>query len=446
MSSELEDQRVKHRIFGKGVVETTRWGGAEALVRFGRFRIWIPTRGLRIIGKVERPVQLIKGPIRPSFSRDVIKARRMVEAFRYGIVPHEDIEDFTFGREGEISVFHKNLELLGEEGGRTLLFEGEYGSGKTHLIDFLYDIAVKNGLVVCKAELDVLEVSPSRPLKLYQALLSTLKWQGGGFKDFILEASRINMDHYQVFLSPLFERIRRGKADDLLWQWISGDRHPRMYLNQSGAYKLPVLLTHARAGNLYTYILSALGWLAGELGLKGLLILLDEVETAFRPWYDSLLGISFMKALALTAKNQEELTRIEGANIFDLFVSGVRKTPFIYKIPSRIYLVMASTPLWSRRYGEFKDIIDEAIYLTPLSKGRFREIFRILAGIYQVAYPETSLEKLGLLFLLVDRGDRDVRTFLKASIEAFDLVRHFPREDPGKLLNYGQEYKSERTS
>jgi hypothetical protein len=428
---------VEHRVFGKGVVEATRWGGAEAFVRFGEVKLWLPMWTLRVTKKVEKPGLSIAGPKKPPFTRDTIKARRMVEAFRYGIVPHEDIEDFTFGRDREIRIFDRNLDHFEEEGGRALLFEGEYGAGKTHLIDFLYDMGMKKNLAVCRAELDPLEVSPSKPLKLYHALVSTLKWNGGGFREFLLESSRTKLDPYQVFLSPLFERLRKRETDELLWHWISGDRQPRIYLNQTGAYRLPVLLTHARAGNLYTYILSALGWLAGELGLKGLLILLDELETGFRLLDESVLGISFVKALVLTAKNQEELIKIRGAKTFDLFMSRVRRTPFLYKIPSRIYLVMASTPLWSPRYEELKGIVDEVTDLTPLSEKHFRDMFRSLAGLYQVAYPETNMERLDLLFLLVGRADRDVRTFLKASIEAFDLVRHFPSENLMRLLTHG---------
>lgn len=430
---------VEHRIFGKGVVEAVRWGGAEALVRFGRVKIWVSTRTLRVTQKKpEKPVEFIKGPEKPPFSEDVIKARRMIEAFRYGIVPHQDIEDFTFGREDEISVFNKNLELVEEKGGRTLLIEGEYGSGKTHFLDYLYDVGKKKGLAVLKAELDPFEVTPARPLKLYEALTTSFQWEGGGLRDFLVEASNIELDQYHVFLSPLFRRIKTGKVNELLWQWISGERHPRIYLNQEGAYKLPVLLSHSKAGNLYTYILSALGWLSIKIGLKGLLLLLDEVETTFRLWFNWYMGESFMKALVLTAKNQPELTERDGASQFDLVESRVRKTPFIYKIPSRLFLVMASTPLWSASYGEFKALVDEVIYLSPLSRGHFSEMFRVLAGIYEVAYPKTNFKRLDLLFQLVERaGNHDVRTFIKASIEAFDLIRHYSKENPVSLLSYG---------
>ncbi len=441
MNTELTGQIVEHRIFGRGVIEDTRWGGSEALVRFGRVKLWVPMRLLRIIGKEvkTKPVSFIKGPKKPHFSSDVLKARRMIEAFRYGIVPHHDIEDFTFGREEEIKVFNKNLELLEKTGGRTLLIEGEYGSGKTHFLDYLYDIATKKDLVVAKAELDIFEVTPSRPLRLYQALTSTFTWKGGGFKEFLLEAANIELDEYHTFLTPLFDRIKRGNVNELLWQWISGERHPRIYLNQEGAYKLPVLLNHSCAGNLYTYILSAIGWLARKMGLRGFLILLDEVETTFRLWYNWYMGESFMKALVLVAKNEPEMTDLYTATEkYDLAASNVRKTPFLFKVPSGIFLVLASTPLSSTSYGEFKDLVDEVIYLTPLSRGHFSEMFRVLSGIYQVAYPQTDFSRLDLLFQLVERkGNYDVRTFIKASIEAFDLIRHYPKKNPLDLLKDG---------
>ena len=142
-----------------------------------------------------------------------------------------------------------------------------------------------------------------------------------------------------------------------------------------------------------------------------------------------------MRAMVLVAKNNPDLTDVNRAFLHNLVVSGVRRTPFIYKIPTGIYLVMASTPLWSATYSDFKEMADKVIYLSPLSRGHFSEMFRVLAGIYQVAYPETDFSRLDLLFQLVERkGSQDVRTFIKASIEAFDLIRHYKKENPISLL------------
>ncbi len=63
------------------------------------------------------------------------KSRRMVEAFRLGIVPYDCVSDFIFGRAEEIQIL---TDWLDQPDSNAMLTVGEYGTGKTHLLHYAY--------------------------------------------------------------------------------------------------------------------------------------------------------------------------------------------------------------------------------------------------------------------------------------------------------------------
>ncbi|MBN2537939.1 DUF2791 family P-loop domain-containing protein, partial [candidate division WOR-3 bacterium] len=136
---------VSHPVFGEGEVLDTRWGGTELLVRFQTgLRLWLPTRRVRMM---HHAVGELLGKGRSTVSAvDRVQACRMVEAFRLGIVPHQDVETFTFGREREVEVIKSALGRLEQGKGDVYLVEGEYGTGKTHILEYFLHRALAGGM------------------------------------------------------------------------------------------------------------------------------------------------------------------------------------------------------------------------------------------------------------------------------------------------------------
>ncbi|MCL6494081.1 MAG: hypothetical protein K6T54_04795 [Ignavibacterium sp.] len=98
--NEKNSKIVFHNIFGEGVVLETRWDGIESRVKFrSGLCLWLPTKWLKTLQIEEKEL-------------DIISSRRLVEAFRLGVVPHQDIESFTFGRAYEIDLFQKALDTI----------------------------------------------------------------------------------------------------------------------------------------------------------------------------------------------------------------------------------------------------------------------------------------------------------------------------------------------
>jgi chromosomal replication initiation ATPase DnaA len=126
---------VAHSVFGEGVVVATRWDGGEAQVKFrSGLCLWLPSRWLKSIAAHKTEL-------------DQISSKRLLEAFRMGVVPHQDIDSFTFGRAYEISALEQGLQELKKGQGDVYLIEGSYGSGKTHLLEYTRHLSLKRGLV-----------------------------------------------------------------------------------------------------------------------------------------------------------------------------------------------------------------------------------------------------------------------------------------------------------
>ena len=117
-------RQVSHAVFGEGTVLDTRWGGSELLVKFQTgLRLWLPARRVRLLRAAADDLLPVGRPSMRTFDR--VQACRMIEAFRLGIVPHQDVESFTFGRDKEVAVVESALRQLGAGRGDVFLVEGE---------------------------------------------------------------------------------------------------------------------------------------------------------------------------------------------------------------------------------------------------------------------------------------------------------------------------------
>ncbi|MEO0101119.1 MAG: BREX system ATP-binding domain-containing protein [candidate division WOR-3 bacterium] len=413
-----------HPVFGEGEVLAERFRGQEFLVKFRTgLKLWIRKERLFFFG-----------PLREE-KIDQISARRMTEAFRLGIVPRRDIEDFTFGREEEISQFKKAIEKLKKGTGDCLLIEGEYGSGKTHLLEYFYHIALKDGFLVSRVELDPREVSLARPKKVYREIIHNLRFlegeREGGFRDFLRRASGLDIkDH--IYFTPLLSSLKKLEEDGLKaevwWQWVEGESTKEYAIENKfyrikGSYKIPALYDFSTAVDFYCYLLSGISYMARELKFSGLVLLLDEAETVAHLWdtHSFLAGLSFLEGLIHTSLNLPEWKKITPNHLHN----GMRPTPYIYK-NSYLLLTIAMTPLPDGSISNrIRQIIKKSIPLSPLSERACQECFYHLVNLYLAAYPEFTLSPLKereILFSALQR--KNLRDFIKFTVDYLDIERH----------------------
>ena len=90
-------------------------------------------------------------------SVDSLHAALTLEAMRLGVVPPSDLEQSTVGRDVEIDVVRRDLEQATVSGARRA-FLGDYGLGKSHMLELIEQIALKHNFLVSKVTLDHAEL------------------------------------------------------------------------------------------------------------------------------------------------------------------------------------------------------------------------------------------------------------------------------------------------
>lgn len=444
-------ETVTHPFFGKGKVLQQRWKEQELLVHFDLgITVWVPKRRLSIDSEYQISPAVMEAPPRIG---DYEK-REMLEAFKLGIVPHKEVLDFTYGREREIETIEKALVSSERRGGGCVIVEGEYGSGKTHFLDYIYLSALHKGFAVCKVEMDPFDVTPYRPRRVYKELIDSFLSREGGFRDLVRRSVKEGLFKDNRFFSHLEE------PDEVVWDWIEGETVPRNRLSKKKTTRaLPLLPSFSTAADNYCYILSSLGWAQRKLGGKGLVVLIDEAESLFHLWWRTIAiekGINLIRGLALTSLNR--LPDSLGGNIFKdkeigvvvEEIDGLRvihrgisscMTPYIYRKPSGIFLVLAFTPTSASIYeSDILQLLEEGVEFLSLGKitqSAYEEMFYKLLKIYRSSFPgiDISAGKVEEIKKSLTRfKEMGVRKFLRATVDALDLIRHYPDIEPERLL------------
>jgi hypothetical protein len=423
-------------VFGEGEMLDTRWHGTELLVHFrSGLRLWLPTQRVRLLTNIG---DIAPGEAQPAFVEiDTIQARRMIEAFRLGIVPHQDVESFTFGREKPIAVLDGALANLARGQGDVFMVEGEYGAGKTHLLEYVHHRALASGMATSLVQFDAAEVSPHRPKRVYREVVHNLRYIKDateyGLRDLLRSGAGLDMNDH-VFLGPVLAKLRRIDAghqqSEVFWQWVEGESTKEYATDQKspfrvkGGQRIPALYDFSTAADLYCNIFSGLSWMARELGMKGLVLLVDEAETVTHLWDIMYLAksVNFMDGLVRTAQNDPDLKRINDRMVHN----RVRPVPYIYRDPS-LLLVFATTPSpYDYAYIKLANRIKHRVELEPLEDKALYDAFSTMVMIYRRAYPGFTVSDLDQKRLLREASRRNiegVRAFIKFSIEALDVTR-----------------------
>lgn len=412
---------VFHNIFGEGIVLETRWDGIEARVKFrSGLCLWLPTKWLKPLKIEDREI-------------DRISSRRLLEALRMGIVPHQDIEYFTFGRNYEIDLFQQSLSRLKRGEGGVFLIEGDYGSGKTHLAEYLRHLALKQGFPTAYCELHIQETPPYRPKKIYHELVYSLRYIQNdyeySFRDLLRNATEIDITGH-CFWAPVLKKVKAIKEEDLqaevFWQWIEGESTKEYAIDPlspyriRGGYEIPALYDFSTASDFYNYLLSGISYLVNKLGMGGLVLVIDEFEEINHVWDYRLRekGFAFLEGLVRISLNDEEMKKIDSS----MPHNQVRPTPYAYK-DTHILLLLTTTPT---EEGDVTRFIPDRIFLRKFTRAEFEIIFDNLRRIYKTAYPGFEIEEKicnNILNAALKKNPQELREFIKFVVEAFDWMR-----------------------
>ncbi len=316
-------QTVYHPQFGAGTLVKTYMGGFEWEVVFEsghRFRL--PAKefneesraahdgGLKMPPPITHPQAVLEA--------DQFRARQTLEALRMGIVPLQDAETLTIGLEAERVTLDRAFDRSEESSGDVLAVIGDYGYGKSHFIELAARRGLRDDFVIASASLDLVEVPPSKAHKIYEALVTSLRYpdtpqrgllpliqraleKPGVISEFERLCPREAKDCPITAALLALQDCPSQTAFEATVQWLSGQA--KAIADMKTCFKKPPrLYVLGETARQYSYLLTGLSLLATLVGYKGLVILIDESE------HYSLLRAnqreradSFFKAMIISA-------------------------------------------------------------------------------------------------------------------------------------------------
>ena len=367
----------------------------------------------------------------------------VIEAFRLGIVPYDAIEAWTQGRSKELIDIREWLNDLGQG---TLVIEGPYGSGKTHLLHHLYANAMKSGYAVSLIDLDPSEATAAFPKRAYRQIVRNLKvlieGEQLGFRG-VMHAIAENLDNNPVSDHPYFgaiiDELRKGELKENTWAWIEGREAVK------GEYGS--LWDFTTVANIYCHMLSCLGWLMVKvLDLDGFLILFDEVETSKSVSYRYQLtrGLNFFRGLSMVANDdpvllEEKVIKNETKKGEEtgLVYSGHFPIPYLYRIPSYLKVVFAITPaVLTSEFRRWRSTVP-LLELDSLGVDELRRLFDAFVIHYQKVYDIyiDPTDRRQYFRILLDRCYyTSTRMFIKSMVELMDFIRFYPHANVETIL------------
>lgn len=440
---------VNHPLFGRGQVLELRNAGRDSVVRFDNgIRAAVPSSMLSVLQAAENGAQSApKSFIAPRPKRkftpeeaERIEARRTIEALRYGLVPAKRIRELSIGLDDELASLHQAFTNTQENGGDVRVILGEYGAGKSHFFELAAQEALANNFIVATTSLDLREVPPNRPQRIYLSLMRSLRFPDSietGLEPLLEKIVALaNYSEIQDGLSETFFATALhnyllmcdtpDEALTSLVDWMSGEKVFISDIRRNAAFKskefkIKSLSQLTTAADQYCYLLNGWGWLATQAGYAGLAVFIDESE------HYSLLNVrgkekadNFFKALIYTALGANG--RLSENDLQHQYHSH----PFRLKDNSHLLLLFAVTP--SANTFDYKRSLDEEQILQLkkyLPPDALNELMRRLYRLHRQSYNyETNGQfadvAQGLLECL-DNNVINLRQVIRLSVEIFDL-------------------------
>lgn len=393
-----------------------------------------------------------------------------LEAMRLGVVPRGDIESFTVGRDDEMATVDADLDRVTKRGGAVRTFLGDYGTGKTHLLQLIAHRALDRNFLVGRVVLDPEESPPSHPKRVYREIVRSLQYpdRTGGHRRslapllreavasdearerFAVDAggrSRGKLDEgAHLYLTPALRYVAAlddpqldAEASDygrsLLFDWLEGHPTisnteidkilPRIVGRKDRIYSMKDYRPWAR---IYGYILSGIAALARSSGYAGLVLLVDEAE------FYSLLSSenreyarTVFKALAWASTGDDGGLLPFDESELDLGGMGILKElPAQYAPDAGLYTVFAMTP-----HDEGIDALSRAVpddlvgEIEHLGADDYRTLVARVFACHQRARPDSDLD------------DRHLAALTKV---VSSLVAHAYIDNPRQAMKFVVEF------
>jgi len=129
------------------------------------------------------------------------KAQIVINALQQGIPPQFGILQLVFGRDEQKKIVERHLEMVSNGNSRFLVVSGAYGTGKTHLLQFVLETSLLDDFVASKIALKT-ECNFKDQITVYSELMRFLiipDKRGGDAIDWIARRVGRKNSYHAVF-------------------------------------------------------------------------------------------------------------------------------------------------------------------------------------------------------------------------------------------------------
>ncbi len=454
-------QQVEHPQFGAGQITAVYRNGTEWLVRFENgLRFRRPSRefaadGQRVAEPKPEFVAAYQPP--PPMTQSQLDARQLIESLRLGIAPAQHVAELTINLHPERESLIQALNQAHQQGGAVRAVVGEYGYGKSHMVELATQEALTRNFLVGTVSLDLLELPPHRGFAIYREALRHLRYPDTDERGLgpLLEKTAV-LPHTVNQLrdlapdptDPLVLGLQAiaGTASSRqrkAWQqWLMGGRRVKsMNKGVPRGVKFPSIYKIGHNARQIAYLLTAVSALARLGNYSGLCLLVDEAESysLLRPYQRPKASLFFQAVIyAALRQNQDKIDEAEFPQ------HRWRSYPLAYDQGQSLFFLFTVTRSDNRlplqEWLTPKQIFMLELEAEPQEVGQFLQ--RILAYHAQ-AYGYEPDERQGQvrrgaaehLAMGIRNGRFSMRSVVRTAVELFDLLYLHPDYDVATLLD-----------
>ncbi|HIG87054.1 MAG TPA: hypothetical protein EYQ25_08425 [Planctomycetes bacterium] len=371
-------------------------------------------------------------------------AWQTIEALRLGVVPSRGVQAYTVARNDELN----NLRALLNDAHGCRVLWGEYGAGKTHLLEAAEQLALEQGMATARITLDPRENALHHPLRLYRRIADSIRTADQvalGFEG-ILQRLVDSPDHAlpggsrsSRFLTPYLWALRHGDPESIGWlrDYVRGDNVDASMVNAVltkigwRGQRVLHMSDYRTYGRMYVHLVGTLASWCADAGARGLVLLFDEVERvdALRP-QDRTYAFEVLKHYAAVTMNLDDLA-------FDpesLYKGGQlvhREIPLRFCEDQPLTSIFALTPL-AEVEEQFAGVTESTatdMRLSPFAPGLLGELVDRIAALYEHAYSDYKVASdlrentCHEIADAQDEGHDSFRDAVRAAVALFDRER-----------------------
>jgi len=452
---------VEHPQFGPGQVVAVYRNGAEWLVRFEnglRFR--------RPRTEFERDGQSIAEPqaaYAPSYhppepmSQTHLEARQLVESLRVGIAPATHVAELTINLRPERESLIQALNEAHQQGGAVRAVIGEYGYGKSHMVELATQEALSRNFLVATVSLDLLELPPHRAFDIYREAMRHVRYPDTderGLEPLLGKTAALPHTRTQLQdlspaeLDPLVVGLQAisstasSRQRQAWMNWLMGGRRVKL-MNKAmpRGIKFPSIYKIGHNARQMAFLFTAVSTLARLGNYSGLCLLVDEAESysLLQPYQRPKADLFFQAVIYAALRERQ-------ANLHEeqFPQHRWRSYPMAYEQGQSLFFLFTVTRS-DNRLPLTDWLTDDQIFTLepeaePQEVGQFLQ--RILtyhsrAYAYEAGERQQQVRRGAAehLAMGIRNGRFSMRSVVRLAVELFDLLYLHPDYDVATLLD-----------